>query len=71
MDRQKIAQIESTNNMLETTLFDSTYESRKRPLLKQVLDAIRPIYSANELKVLRINSESRDVLSLRFWTRIC
>ena len=51
--------------MLETTLFDSTYESRKRPLLKQVLEAIRPIYSANELKVLRINSESRDVLSLR------
>ena len=51
--------------MLETTLFDSTYESRKRPLLKQLLGAIRPIYSANELKVLRINSESRDVLSLR------
>ena len=51
--------------MLETTLFDSTYESRKRPLLKQVLEAIRPIYSANELQVLRINSESRDVLSLR------
>ncbi len=51
--------------MTETTLFDPAYESRKRPLLKRVLDAIRPIYSADELKVLRIDSESRDVLSLR------
>ena len=51
--------------MIETTLFDLTYESRKRPLLKQVLERLRPIYSTDELKVLRIDSESRDVLSLR------
>ena len=51
--------------MIETTLFDSSYESRKRPLLNQLLDAIRPIYSPNELKVLRIDSISQEVLSLR------
>lgn len=51
--------------MTETTLFDSSYESRKRPLLNQVLEQLRPIYSADELLVLRIDSISRDVLSLR------
>ena len=51
--------------MIETTLFDSSYESRKRPLLSQLLDAIRPIYSPDELKVLRIDSISQEVLSLR------
>ncbi|MCZ6681078.1 MAG: hypothetical protein O7E52_27985 [Candidatus Poribacteria bacterium] len=51
--------------MTETTLFDSSYEDRKRFLLGPLLEAIRPIYNPDELKVLRIDSISRDVLSLR------
>ena len=51
--------------MLEPTLFDLSYENRKRPLLNQVLNRLRTIYSPGELKVLCINSISRDVLALR------
>ena len=49
--------------MANTTLFDTSYESRKRPLLKQVLDRLRPMYTNEELDVLRIDSISRGVLS--------
>ena len=51
--------------MAETTLFDSSYETRKRPRLNQVLDQLRPMYSSDELKVLRIDKISEEVLSLR------
>jgi serine acetyltransferase len=51
--------------MTETTLFDSSYEKRKSPLLTQTLERLRPIYSPDELSVLRIDSTSREVLSLR------
>ena len=51
--------------MAETTLFDTSYENRKRPRLNQVLDKLRPMYSSDELKVLRIDRISEEVLSLR------
>ncbi|MCH8292345.1 hypothetical protein IH992_14720 [Candidatus Poribacteria bacterium] len=52
-------------NMIETTLFDSSYESRKQSLLSWTLERLRPIYTPDELRVLRIDSISREVLSLR------
>ncbi len=46
-----------------STLFDTSYESRKGPLLKQVLDRLRPMYTDEELEVLRIDSISHGILS--------
>ena len=46
--------------MAETTLFDSSYETRKRPRLNQALDHLRPMYSSDELKVLRIDKISEE-----------
>ncbi|MDE0396729.1 MAG: hypothetical protein OXL96_02880 [Candidatus Poribacteria bacterium] len=51
--------------MSETTLFDASYEQRKRPLLTQTLERLRPIYSRSELNFLRIDSMSREGLSQR------
>jgi serine O-acetyltransferase len=51
--------------MSDSTLFDASYESRKRPILHQTLERLQSIYSENELKALRIDSISREVLSLR------
>ena len=51
--------------MSETTLFDVSYERRKRPLLSQTLDRLRPIYSRSELNVLRIDGMSREGLAQR------
>ena len=51
--------------MSETTLFDVSYEQRKKPLLTQTLERLRPIYSKSELNVLRIDGMSREGLALR------
>ena len=51
--------------MSETTLFDVSYEQRKKPLLAKTLERLRPIYSKSELNVLRIDSTSREGLSQR------
>lgn len=51
--------------MAETTLFDASYEHRKKPLLTQTLERLRPIYSKAELNVLRIDSTSREGLAQR------
>ena len=51
--------------MDETTLFDVSYEKRKKPLLLQTLERLRPIYSQSELNVLRIDSTSRERLAQR------
>ena len=51
--------------MSETTLFDASYEQRKRPLLAQTLERLRPIYSRSELNVLRIDGMSREGLAQR------
>ncbi len=51
--------------MSETTLFDSSYEERKKPLLKKTISRILPIYSKSELNALRIDSISREGLSQR------
>ena len=51
--------------MAETTLFDASYEQRKKPLLTQTLERLRPIYSKSELNVLRIDSTSREGLAQR------
>ena len=51
--------------MLETTLFDASYEHRKKPLLIQTLERLRPIYSKSELNNLRIDSMSREGLAQR------
>jgi len=50
--------------MAETTLFDQPYEKRKRALLTQTLKRLRPIYTEDELRALRIDSIRRDLLSL-------
>ena len=50
--------------MAETILFDKSYENRKRTLLAQTLEQIRPIYTEDELRALRIDSIRRDLLSL-------
>ena len=51
--------------MSETTLFDASYEQRKKPLLIQTLERLRPIYSKSELSFLRIDGMSREGLSQR------
>ena len=51
--------------MSETTLFDASYEQRKKPLLIQTLERLRPIYSQSELDFLRIDSMSREGLAQR------
>ena len=50
--------------MAKTTLFDPSYEKQKHALLTQTLDQLRPIYTNNELRALRINSIKREMLSL-------
>ena len=52
-------------NMSETTLFDASYEQRKKPLLTQTLERLYPIYSQSELNFLRIDSMSREGLAQR------
>ncbi len=52
-------------NMSETTIFDSLYEQRKRPLLANTIERLRPIYSKSDLNALRIDSTSREGLSQR------
>ena len=49
--------------MDDTTLFDADYEARKRPLLSELIEQVRPIYTAEELEVLRIDPVNRGVLS--------
>ena len=49
----------------ETTLFDASYEERKKPLLTETLERLRPIYSSAELSVLRIDRTSREGLAQR------
>ena len=49
--------------MGDRTLFDASYEKRKNPLLKQVLERLYPIYSTEEREVIRIDSISRVLLS--------
>ena len=51
--------------MAEKTLFEQSYEKRKRSLLTETLDRLRPIYTDEELRALRIDSIRRDLLSLR------
>ena len=51
--------------MDETTLFDVSYEHRKKLLLTQTLKRLRPIYSKSELDALRIDSMSREGLAQR------
>ena len=51
--------------MSSTTLFDTSYEKEKRPLLNQLLELMRPIYSPEELDALRIDPISRGILSQR------
>lgn len=51
--------------MNNTTLFDTAYENRKRPLLEKAVEQIRPIYTAEELTALRIDPINRAILSQR------
>ena len=51
--------------MNNTTLFDTAYANRKRPLLEKVVDQIRPIYTEEELTALRIDPINRAILSQR------
>jgi len=51
--------------MSTTTLFDDSYEKRKRPLLQKVVELLQPIYTSEELAALRIDSISRGALSQR------
>lgn len=50
--------------MAEKTLFEQSYEKQKRRLLSDTLDWLRPIYTEEELRALRIDSINRDMLSL-------
>ena len=52
-------------SMSETTLFDASYEQRKKPLLTQTVKRLHPIYSQSELDFLRIDSMSREGLAQR------
>lgn len=47
------------------TLFDKTYESLKRPLLKDVCEQLRDIFNPEELAVLRIDRINPAILSHR------
>jgi serine O-acetyltransferase len=49
--------------MNETSLFDASYESRKGPLLQQVVKRLQSIYTQEEAAVLRIDPISRGILS--------
>lgn len=51
--------------MNDTTLFDHAYENRKCPILKRVVDQIRPIYAAEELTAMRVDPINRAILSQR------
>ncbi len=51
--------------MSSSTLFDTSYEKEKRPLLKHLLNLLRPIYTPGELDALRIDPVSRGILSQR------
>ncbi len=51
------------SEMDNTTLFDPDYEARKRPLLSKLIKHVRPIYTAEELEVLRIDPVNRGILS--------
>ena len=51
--------------MSSTTLFDTSYEKEKRPLLNRLFDILRPMYTPEELDALRIDPVSRGILSQR------
>ncbi len=51
--------------MSTTTLFDTTYAQRKQTLLNQVLEILRPVYSAEELEALCIDPVNKAILSQR------
>jgi serine acetyltransferase len=51
--------------MSSSTLFDTSYEKEKRPLLNRLLELLRPMYTAEELDALRIDPVSRGILSQR------
>ena len=50
--------------MAEKILFEQSYEKQKHGLLTETLDRLRPIYTEEELRALRIDSIKRDMLSL-------
>ena len=50
---------------MSATLFDCTHEQGKRPLIKKVVEHLKPIYTAEELSALRIDPINRDILSQR------
>lgn len=51
--------------MSSSTLFDTTYEKEKRPLLDRLLDLLRPMFTPEELDALRIETVSPGILSQR------
>lgn len=51
--------------MSTATLFDSQYESRKRDLLRQAIERLRPEYSDEEVEALRIDRVNPAILSQR------
>lgn len=51
--------------MSTATLFDSRYESRKRDLLLQVVERLRPEYTEEEIQALRIDRVNSAILSQR------
>lgn len=50
---------------MSATLFDQTHEQGKRPLIKKVVEHLKPIYAPEELSALRIDPINRDILSQR------
>ncbi len=51
--------------MSSSTLFDTSYEKEKRPLLKRLFKLMQPMYTPEELDALRIDPVSRGILSQR------
>ena len=51
--------------MSATTLFDASYQRRKKALLDQVLERLRPIYTEEEEEALRIDEIDPGFLSQR------
>ncbi|HCK09844.1 hypothetical protein MK139_08870 [bacterium] len=51
--------------MSSSSLFNTSYEKEKRPLLNRLLKLLRPIYTSEELDALRIDPVSRGILSQR------
>ncbi len=51
--------------MSTATLFDSRYESRKRDLLQQTVERLRPVYTDEEIEALRIDRVDPAILSQR------